>query len=180
MPLEQAGFSFFHQNSKQLNAFDSYRIEAHIRAFLPSSRNPSSILDDIVALATSPKIVWLPMKRGRCCFGSSYCLAPDELLDLAGAVEKGSEHQVGAAILARAREKELGFRRVEGFRAIGGLGVEHDRIDPMGGLKRLAAADEVPASAPRPVPTMIAVGVARPIAHGQAMTRTAMSEIGPA
>ena len=30
----------------------------------------------------------------------------------------------------------------------------------------------MPASAPRPVPTMIAVGVARPIAHGQAMTRT--------
>ena len=51
-------------------------------------------------------------------------VTPDELLDLAGSVEKGSEHPVGAAILARAREKELGFRRVEGFRAIGGLGVE--------------------------------------------------------
>ena len=33
----------------------------------------------------------------------------------------------------------------------------------------------MPASAPRPVPTMIAVGVARPIAHGQAMTRTAIA-----
>ena len=31
----------------------------------------------------------------------------------------------------------------------------------------------MPASAPRPVPTMIAVGVARPIAHGQAMTSDA-------
>ena len=31
----------------------------------------------------------------------------------------------------------------------------------------------IPASAPRPVPTMIAVGVARPIAHGQAMITTA-------
>ena len=48
----------------------------------------------------------------------------DELLDLAGSVEKGSEHPVGAAILARARENELGFRHVEGFRAIGGFGVE--------------------------------------------------------
>jgi Cu+-exporting ATPase len=48
----------------------------------------------------------------------------EELLDLAGSVEKGSEHPVGIAILARAREKELGFRGVEGFRAIGGLGVE--------------------------------------------------------
>lgn len=51
-------------------------------------------------------------------------VAPEELLDLAGSVEKGSEHPVGAAILARAREQELGFRRVDGFRAIGGLGVE--------------------------------------------------------
>ena len=51
-------------------------------------------------------------------------VTPDELLDLAGSVEKGSEHPVGAALLARAREDELGFRPVEGFRAIGGLGVE--------------------------------------------------------
>ncbi len=43
---------------------------------------------------------------------------------MAGSVEKGSEHPVGAAILARAREDELGFRQVDGFRAIGGLGVE--------------------------------------------------------
>jgi Cu+-exporting ATPase len=48
----------------------------------------------------------------------------EELLDLAGSVEKGSEHPVGAAILARAHEDELGFRTVEGFRAVGGLGVE--------------------------------------------------------
>ena len=39
-----------------------------------------------------------------------------ELLDVAGSVEKGSEHPVGAAILARAREDELGFRQVDGFR----------------------------------------------------------------
>ena len=35
----------------------------------------------------------------------------------------------------------------------------------------------IPASAPRPVPTMMAVGVARPIAQGQAMTRTAMNDV---
>ncbi len=35
----------------------------------------------------------------------------------------------------------------------------------------------MPASAPRPVPTMIAVGVARPIAHGQAMTTTLMNAV---
>jgi len=51
-------------------------------------------------------------------------VTPGELLDVAGSVEKGSEHPVGAAVLARAREDELGFRRVDGFRAIGGLGVE--------------------------------------------------------
>ncbi len=33
----------------------------------------------------------------------------------------------------------------------------------------------MPTSAPRPVPTMMAVGVARPIAQGQAMTRTVMA-----
>ena len=35
----------------------------------------------------------------------------------------------------------------------------------------------IPASAPRPVPTMIAVGVASPIAHGQAMTTTLMNAV---
>ena len=33
----------------------------------------------------------------------------------------------------------------------------------------------MPFSAPLPVPTMIAVGVARPMAHGQAMMRTAIA-----
>ena len=33
-------------------------------------------------------------------------------------VEKGSEHPVGEAILARAREDELGFRPVDGFEPI--------------------------------------------------------------
>ncbi|MFM2106846.1 MAG: hypothetical protein RL338_1878 [Chloroflexota bacterium] len=47
-----------------------------------------------------------------------------ELLDLAGSVEKGSEHPLGAAILARARVDELGFLPVDGFVAIAGHGVE--------------------------------------------------------
>ena len=33
----------------------------------------------------------------------------------------------------------------------------------------------IPCSAPLPVPTMIAVGVARPMAHGQAMMSTAIA-----
>ncbi|HET9614265.1 MAG TPA: heavy metal translocating P-type ATPase, partial [Candidatus Limnocylindrales bacterium] len=47
----------------------------------------------------------------------------DELLALAASLEAGSEHPLGAAIVARARLRELGFRRVEGFRSIGGRGV---------------------------------------------------------
>ncbi|MEA2654084.1 MAG: P-type Cu+ transporter [Chloroflexota bacterium] len=46
------------------------------------------------------------------------------LLDLAGSLERGSEHPLGAAILARAREDELGFGEVTGFAAIAGDGVE--------------------------------------------------------
>ncbi|HVL54445.1 MAG TPA: heavy metal translocating P-type ATPase [Vitreimonas sp.] len=51
-----------------------------------------------------------------------------ELLDLAGSVEKGSEHPVGVAILARAREDELGFRSATEFHALAGHGVEA-RVD---------------------------------------------------
>ena len=36
---------------------------------------------------------------------------------------------------------------------------------------------KIPVSAARPVPTMTAVGVARPMAHGQAMMTTAMNEV---
>ena len=41
-----------------------------------------------------------------------------DLLDLAGSLERGSEHPLGAAILARAREDELGF--AAGHRLPGG------------------------------------------------------------
>ena len=47
-----------------------------------------------------------------------------ELLDLAASLERGSEHPLGAAILAAGRERELGFRVVAGFRALAGHGVE--------------------------------------------------------
>ena len=40
-------------------------------------------------------------------------------------------------------------------------------------LQRLGVPDRTPPLAPRPVPTMIAIGVARPSAHGHAMIRTA-------
>ena len=47
-----------------------------------------------------------------------------EVLDAAGALEKGSEHPLGVAIVARARQDELGFGAVAGFDAIAGGGVE--------------------------------------------------------
>ena len=47
-----------------------------------------------------------------------------DLLDLAGAAEKGSEHPLGTAILTSARERELGFLPVTGFQALAGHGVE--------------------------------------------------------
>jgi Cu+-exporting ATPase len=48
----------------------------------------------------------------------------EDVLDAAGALEKGSEHPLATAILARAREHELGFGTVTGFGAIPGGGIE--------------------------------------------------------
>jgi len=47
-----------------------------------------------------------------------------QVLDLAGALEKGSEHPLGQAIRARALLDELGFGRVDAFTAIPGGGIE--------------------------------------------------------
>jgi P-type Cu+ transporter len=48
----------------------------------------------------------------------------DGILDVAGALERGSEHPLGAAIAARAHEAGLGRGAVSGFSAIAGGGVE--------------------------------------------------------
>jgi Cu+-exporting ATPase len=50
------------------------------------------------------------------------------LIDLAASLERGSEHPLGAAIVTRAKLDELGFRPVQEFEAIAGLGVV-GRID---------------------------------------------------
>jgi Cu+-exporting ATPase len=47
-----------------------------------------------------------------------------EVLDAAAAAERGSEHPLAAAIVARAREEELGFGDVSSFAALAGYGVE--------------------------------------------------------
>ena len=46
------------------------------------------------------------------------------ILDLASAVEAGSEHPLGEAIVAHSRERGLGSRAVDGFQATPGRGVE--------------------------------------------------------
>jgi len=51
-------------------------------------------------------------------------LTEAEVLDLAGSLETGSEHPLGAAIVSRARIHELGFRPVERFEAAAGHGVD--------------------------------------------------------
>jgi Cu+-exporting ATPase len=64
-----------------------------------------------------------------------------EVLDLAGALEKGSEHPLGAAILARARLEELGFGRVIGFSAIAGAGVAGTVEDGRGRRRTVLVGD---------------------------------------
>jgi P-type Cu+ transporter len=59
-----------------------------------------------------------------------------DILDVAGALETGSEHPLGAAIVARAHQDELGFGAISGFRAIAGGGVEGTLTD---GPRRRAA-----------------------------------------
>jgi P-type Cu+ transporter len=58
---------------------------------------------------------------------------PAELLDLAASLERGSEHPLGSAIVARARRDELGFQSASAFESIAGQGVagrvdDHDVI----------------------------------------------------
>ncbi|HEV8401870.1 MAG TPA: heavy metal translocating P-type ATPase [Candidatus Limnocylindrales bacterium] len=54
------------------------------------------------------------------------------VLEAAGSLEAGSEHPLGAAIVARAREDGLGHGMVSGFEAIAGGGVEGTVTDGSG------------------------------------------------
>jgi Cu+-exporting ATPase len=66
------------------------------------------------------------LTRGRPSLGT-VAAAPGftagEVLDIAASVERGSEHPLAGAILARADEASLGRRAVEGFEAVAGRGV---------------------------------------------------------
>lgn len=56
-------------------------------------------------------------------------LTPDELLTLAASLEKGSEHPIGKAITAFAREKGFALEDPVNFKAHSGFGVEADLKD---------------------------------------------------
>ena len=60
--------------------------------------------------------------------GAAPGFTTDEVLDVAASVERGSEHPLAAAILARADAAGLGKRAVDGFEAIAGRGVR-GRVD---------------------------------------------------
>ncbi|MGO1470197.1 MAG: copper-translocating P-type ATPase [Tissierella sp.] len=55
---------------------------------------------------------------------SSKGFSKDELLQLAGSAEKGSEHPLGEAIVKSLEEKKLQFKKVDNFKAIPGHGIE--------------------------------------------------------
>jgi Cu+-exporting ATPase len=66
------------------------------------------------------------LTRGRPTLGEIIAapgFSAGEVLDVAASVERGSEHPLAAAILARADAAGLGKRAVEGFEAVAGRGV---------------------------------------------------------
>ena len=77
------------------------------------------------------------------------------------------------------RETKLGIGRHDGRHARGqrpGL-VDDERVDLLCTFERRGVADEDARRAPLPTPTISAVGVARPSAHGHAITSTAVARI---
>lgn len=56
--------------------------------------------------------------------GANNEIASDELLALAAAAEKGSEHPIGEAIVKAAAEKGLALGQAAGFQAVPGYGIE--------------------------------------------------------
>jgi Cu+-exporting ATPase len=88
----------------------------------------------------------------------------DELLRLAGAVEDASEHPIGAAVAAGARNRFGGLPGVEGFasaQGLGGSGVVAGRVVAAGRASWLSSAWGWPA------PPGLAEGVAEAEAAGQ-------------
>jgi P-type Cu+ transporter len=75
-----------------------------------------------------------------------------DLLDVAASLERGSEHPAGEAIVRRAAAQGLGSRPVQGFEALGGLGVAGrvDGREVVVGSRRLLEARDVSMEAAPP------------------------------
>ena len=88
---------------------------------------------------------------------------------LAAALDAGREAPAPCFIETGAGTMRDHFRLAFGQRA--GL-VDDQRVDLFDPLQRLGIPDQNAFLAPRPTPTMIDIGVARPSAQGQAMIST--------
>jgi Cu+-exporting ATPase len=90
-----------------------------------------------------------------------------ELIDLAASAERGSEHPLGAAIVGRANEDELGFQRIEAFDAVAGHGIRArvDGHDVRVGSSRLMNSDAVELAAEVMHQPAIAGGTDRTLVH---------------
>jgi Cu+-exporting ATPase len=83
---------------------------------LENAHRVSAVVFDKTGTLTAgrPEVVAIDVAPG---------IDPAQMLDLAASLERGSEHPLGAAIVARARLDELGFLPSEAFEAVPGHGV---------------------------------------------------------
>jgi Zn2+/Cd2+-exporting ATPase len=102
-------------------------------------------------------------------------VAPERILQLAASLEARSEHPIGAAITARAREQDIALSPVEQFQSLPGLGAEalvdgtrvvignHRLFEERGACSREVHAVIEAASLAAGGRTMVIVGAAEPI-----------------
>ena len=83
---------------------------------------------------------------------------------------RGGDQQTSR--LGRSRRATISRKTRLAFGQRAGL-VHHERVDLSSVSRASAFLISTPACAPRPMPTMIDIGVASPSAHGQAMISTA-------
>jgi len=83
---------------------------------LETAHRVSAVVFDKTGTLTAgrPEVVAIDVAPG---------IDPAEMLDLAASLERGSEHPLGAAIVARARLDELGFLPSDAFEAVPGHGI---------------------------------------------------------
>jgi Cu+-exporting ATPase len=120
-----------------------------------------------------------------------------DVLDLAASLESGSEHPLGAALVARAREHELGFRKATAFEAHAGRGVsgrvsgdavDHDVVVGSAELLRSRGVELADTGSVVPSATVIhvaidgrhaaAISIADPVKSASAAAVQALNALG--